>query len=314
MSSAMEICSEGKVGGKKNTVALSKHEIKLLDRATTIATIEPAGNDYSFMHSILCQVGLPRSKVKGTTFERKCGRVSLLLSAGKLWDGKEWVQQPLPYGPFPRLLLAYMNTYAVLKKTPVIPVGNSKTDFLHLIGKSATGGKTGTLNSFNAQIKAFSACNIQLGGSANGHAYTYDGKPVRQFDAWIKTQDGQLDLWPESIIFSQDYYETLIAHAVPQDMRAIISLSKSALALDIYFMLVDRLHRIDKPVYLHWANLYEQCGQEYTGKNAAKDFKKAYLVALNKVLLAYPKAIVKPVRGGVVLKHSPPPIPYKTLS
>lgn len=296
-----------------DSLVISKHEIKLLDRATAIATTEPSGSDYGFMHSILCQVGLPRSKVEGTTFERKCGNVSLLLTAGKLYDGKKWVQQPLPYGSFPRLLLAYMNTYAVLKKTPVIPVGNSKTDFLRLIGKSATGGKTGTLNSFNAQIKAFAACNIQLGGSANGHAYTFDGKPVKQFDAWIKTQEGQLDLWPESIVFSQDYYETLIAHAVPQDMRAIMSLSKSALALDIYFMLVDRLHRIDKskPVYLHWANLYEQYGQEYTGKNAAKDFKTAYLIALNKALLAYPKALVKSVRGGIVLRCSPPPIPYK---
>jgi hypothetical protein len=49
-----------------------------------------------FLHSVLCQVGLPRRRVDGLSFERTSGNVSLLLEAGKLWNGAEWQQQPLP--------------------------------------------------------------------------------------------------------------------------------------------------------------------------------------------------------------------------
>lgn len=283
-----------------------------MDEATVIATAEPSGSDFAFMHSIMCQVGLPRSNVEGATFERRCGNASLLLTAGKLWNGKEWVQQPLPYGSMPRLILAYMNTYAVQNNTPEIPVGNSKSDFLKLLGKKATGGKTGTLAMFDKQVQALAACNMSLGFNLNGRAHTFDGKPVKHFEAWIKQQGEQLDLWPASITFSTDYFDTLKSHAVPQDIRAIMSLAKSALALDIYFMLAERLHRIDgRPTFLHWANLCEQYGQEYIGKNASKDFKTAYLTALKAALLAYPKAKVKVVAGGIMLIKSPPPIPYR---
>lgn len=293
-------------------LVLSKREELFLERVTEIHMAEPGGNDMAFMHSTMCQVGLPRSKVDGTVFERKCGNSSLLLTAGSLYDGKKWVQQPLPYGAMPRLILAYLNTYAVQNNTPEIPVGNSKSDFLRLLGKAATGGKKGSIATFNKQIQALAACNISLGFSSNGHAYTFDGKPVKRFDAWIHHNEGQLGLWPATITFTTDYFETLREHAVPQDLRAIMSLSHSALALDIYFMLAERLHRITGGGFLlHWSNLFMQYGQEYIGKNAAKDFKRAYSNALETALHAYPKAKVKKVPGGIRLMKSPPPIPYK---
>ncbi|BEC72812.1 hypothetical protein VEE57_45280 (plasmid) [Escherichia coli] len=43
----------------------------------------------------------------------------------------------------------------------------------------------------------------------------------------------------------------------------------------------------------------EQFAQEYTGKDADKDFKKKFVPALKKVLAVYPQAKVKPVTGGV---------------
>jgi len=68
----------------------------------------------------------------------------------------------------------------------------------------------------------------------------------------------------------------------------------------------------------HWGkldvflvDLREQFGQEYQGKDADKDFKKKFLIALRAVLAVYPQANVKQVTGGLMLKASPPPIPYK---
>ncbi|MDN4377053.1 hypothetical protein OA808_25215, partial [Citrobacter portucalensis] len=52
--------------------------------------------------------------------------------------------------------------------------------------------------------------------------------------------------------------------------------------------------------------------QEYSGKNADKDFKRAFMPALKQVLSVYPAAKVEQVKGGLLLYCSPPPIPYKS--
>lgn len=41
-----------------------------------------------------------------------------------------WVELGLPFGSKPRLILAYVNTQAILKKPPDIEVGDSLTAFV----------------------------------------------------------------------------------------------------------------------------------------------------------------------------------------
>ncbi len=298
---------------KKEKPPLTQREKALIGSGVAIETKPPTGDDISFMHSILCQVGLPRSKVDVLEFERVCGNVGLHVQAGKLWDGRKFVQQPIPYGPMPRLVMAYLNTYALRYKTPEIEVGNSASEFLRRLGKDAHGGKRGAYTTFRKQTQALAACRMTLGFSAGARAFTYDGKPIKQFEAWISNNDSQGALWPGVVKFSDEYYQTLKGHGVPMDLRALMALKGSALAMDIYAMLADRLHRISsrRPPVLHWKNLREQFGQEYQGKNADKNFKRTFLPALQKVLVVYPEAKVKPVTGGILMMPSPPPIPYK---
>lgn len=301
---------------KKQMPATRPAEASLLDTAGVILQDDPTGSDIAYLHAIMCQVGLPRGPkaVEGMqVFERICGGAALRVTAGALWDGKQLVQQPIPYGANPRLVLAWLNTQAVKTRSPIIPVGDSAAEFLRMLGKESTGGKNGTLTNFKRQIQALAACHMTLGFNAAGRAYTYNGQPVKQFEAWITPRDEhQRALWPGVVTFSEDYYQSLIAHAVPQDVRAMYALKGSALAMDVYAMLAERLHRISgRPVVLHWASLREQFGQEYTGADPDKDFKKSFLSALKKVLAVYPKANVKQVHGGLMLMASPPPVPYK---
>ena len=88
------------------------------------------------------------------------------------------------------------------------------------------------------------------------------------------------------------------------------SLKGSALAMDIYSMLAERLYRIKgkEPLILRWRSLRLQFGQEYRGKEADKDFKKAFIAALKKVQVVYPKAKVSVVDTGIRLFASPPPV------
>lgn len=300
------------VAVKPNAKPLTQRQERLVKTAAEIASERPDDDDRAYTHSIMCQVGLPRSKVEGTSFERRSGGVALLVEAGKLWDGKEFVQQPIPYGPMPRLMLAWMNTYAVRFNTPEIPIGDSASKFLRVLGKSTNGGVRGSFTTLKKQVQAIAACRMTLGFNSNGLAHTYEGKPIKHFDAWIVENEEQRPFWPGTVTFSRDYYDTLKNHAVPIDLRALMELKSSALAMDIYTWLAQRLYRITgRPTVLHWASLREQFGQEYQGKDPDKDFKKKFIPALKTVLAVYPTAKVKRVMGGIMIMASPPPIPLK---
>lgn len=292
----------------------AKRQQNFLEIVERIQQGEPGNGDRGYMHSILCQVGLPHSEVSETeaTFERRSGDASVLIEAGKLWDGQSWVQQPIPYGAMPRLILAWINTYAVRNKTTEIPIGKSASDFLKLLGKEANGGVRGSLTTLRKQLPALAACRMTLGFNTNGMPHTLTSQPVKHFEAWSPPRGGHRSLWPKSLTLSEDYYQTLRAHAVPLDMRAYMALKGSGLALDVYAWLAQRLYRIEgRAVTLRWKNLRGQFGQTYQGKDPTDDFKGKFKTALRKVLLVYPQAKVKVVRGGILLMASPPPIARK---
>ena len=69
---------------------------RVVEASSSIQQDPPERAD--FLHSVLCQVGMPRKKTEGRTFERKSGTASIMLEAGRLWNGRKFVEQPLPYG------------------------------------------------------------------------------------------------------------------------------------------------------------------------------------------------------------------------
>lgn len=292
---------------KDDALVLSAQNEKLLDAATEIIATPPTGGDMAFTHTVLCQVGLPRSKVEGREFLRQSGATWINIQAGVLDEGHGPVLQPIPYGVMPRLALAWVSTFAMRNDTPVIPLGDSAAEFLRLMGMDDQGARYTTLR---RQMHALAACRLQMGYKGRN---VPNMSPIRQFDAWVSNKDEhQRALWPGTMTLSTEYFSELKDSAVPLDNRALLALKGSALALDIYCWLAHRLHRIQgRGVTLYWTNLREQFAQEYRGKDPDKDFKKEFLPALKKVLAVYPQAKVKPVTGGVLLLGSPPPIPYK---
>lgn len=292
---------------KPSTTPATKRDHDLVTASAEIMGQSPTGNDFAFYHSVLCQVGLPRAKVEGRDFIRRSGNVSLIVSAGYLEEGGEDVLQPIPYGPLPRLALAWVSTYAKRHNTREVPIGHSAAEFLRLMGINGDDGRR--YSTLRKQMHALAACQLRLGYQGR----TYKGDPIEQFDAWVSNREtGQRALWPGVMVLSEPYHRELIEHAVPLDNRALHALKGSALALDVYTWLAIRLHRIEsRPVILYWMNLRDQFGQEYQGKNADKDFKKKFLHALRAALAVYPQAKVKQVTGGLMLMASPPPIPYK---
>lgn len=266
----------------------------------------------NFQHSILCQVGLPRKLVQGDYFERRAGNAILSVQAGKYFDGKNMIQQPVPYGPKARLALGYIHSYAKYANTPVIPVGDSAREFLGLIGLNSTDGRTMKL--VKQQMMALSACRFMLGYlDSKGMSHTINTQPIKHFQLWAHGDNhGQENAWPEQVELSLDYFADLQKHAVPYDPRAFVALGHSALAQDIYLLLCYRLHCLgSKGVKVTWEQWKEQFGQEYTGKRALQDFKDTFIPAVKSALAVYPQARVEQVAGGLLLKRSHPPVILK---
>ncbi len=288
--------------------SLTLRELALIQAGTSISLEPAATDDWAFTHSILCQVGLPRSRVDGREFLRQCGDAWISVQSGLLDEGKGPVAQCVPYGALPRLALASISTHAVRYKTREIPIGDSASEFLRMLRMSAGGGPRGQLTALRRQVHALAACRLQIGFKGR----TFNGQPVEQFDAWISRDGHQRALWPGVIVLSEGYFKELLDHGVPLDRRALLALKGSALALDVYAWLAYRLYRIEgRPIILHWKALREQFAHEYQGKDPVRDFKKKFVPALQAALSVYPQAKVRLVTGGLLLMASAPPISDK---
>lgn len=306
--------SPGSAADEQNsssTPALTRNQRRLIAARERIMNGRPDRND--FLHTVMCQVGMPRRATEARTFERTSGHISIQLEAGKLWNGSEWIQQPLPYGTTPRLVMVHVSSEAIRTRSRRVDVGDSMRQFLLKLGMGDGGGPRGGYTAVRKQVEALAACRLTIGMQDHGKVVTVDAKPIRKFEAWLHRDGSQQTLWPGVMELHPDFYETLANHAVPLDYRALSALRHSALGLDIYTWLAHRLCRINKPsgVMLSWQNLREQFGQEYA---ESKDFKREFRDVLRQVTVVYPDARIEEVDGGVVLYESPPPIAKTSVS
>jgi hypothetical protein len=280
---------------------------RLLDLATEIATT-PA-DELAFQHSIMAQCALPAAQPPKDVlvWERRQGRATLLVAAGRAINPTtgHFEQLPLPYGPKARLLLMHLNSEAVRRQSPVIPVEDTMTAFFRRLMGGPQDGRQ--IRMLKAQLSALAAAQFQLGITTPEGALQVDTKVVGAFNLWFEKDDSQRVLWPSCLKLSLDYYDTLLKHAVPLDERAIAALAHSAVALDIYCWLAQRLHRVPdgKPQLVGWANLQEQFGQGYT---RIRKFREFFTGLLPQVQSAYPDARFELDRRGMTLLQSPPPV------
>jgi hypothetical protein len=237
----------------------------------------------------------------------------VLIEAGKLWNGSHWVDQPLPYGTIPRLVMVHVSSEAIRTRNRSVEIGDSMRQFLTTLGMQTNGGERGGYTALKRQMEALAACRLSLGMQSQGRVVTVDAKPIKRFEAWLQHDGTQHTLWPGVLELSQDFYDTLAEHAVPLDYRALSALKHSALALDIYTWLAHRLCRVAKPggVKLSWENLREQFGQEYS---SSKNFKREFRDILRQVCVVYPDARIDETPGGLILYPSRPPLSKTTIA
>ncbi len=284
----------------------SSTQLRLIESGADIR--RNLAEEISFQHTVLCQTGLPYRSTEDRRWEQRNGRVFLEIEAGRVLDPKteKYIDMPLPFGPKARLILIYLCSAAIQGQSPVIDVEASMTKFLSkLQGRDPNGPE---IRKFKQQIASLASATIRMATVIEGRSLQVNNQVVHKFDLTLKKNDEtQRVLWPETVELTMDFFNTLKDHAVPLDPRAVAALAHSAMALDVYAWLAQRLWRIGpkSDAMVPWISLHQQFGQGY---KQIRQLRAVFLDTLRDVLTQYPGAQVVPTQEGVILKKSPPPV------
>jgi hypothetical protein len=255
-----------------------------------------------FMAKAMVQATLPHKNPQKHEFVRCNGKFTLAMTAPSMIG--------LPYGSFPRLLLAWLTTEAVKTKCQTIVLGHSLSEFMRSLGYSPTGGTHGTITTLRKQTRRLFATSITCFEFTEGEDIGKNYPIVEEYRLWWTPQRPEdAGLWQSTVTLSKGFYEEAIKTPVPVDMRAMQALSRSPMALDIYTWLTYRLSYLRAPSPpIPWAYLRGQFGAEL---GQTWHFKAKFCDALRKVLTVYPDAKVEPQKNGLILKPSKTHIPKK---
>lgn len=271
--------------------------------------------DAAFLHSILCQTFLPYKNPGDDVreYEKQQGKAVLLLKAGEVFNPKtkKFNRVGLPYGSKARLVLAYVNTWAIKTQNPIVPVEESLTSFVRKLGLD-TGGKT--INSVKEQLSRLAGSTIRIGyATSDDQARTAKLDIIDDMEMWLGKKSNQRVLWPGVIKLSEKFHNSLMEHAIPLDERVLGALANNAMALDIYVWLAQRLHRVklEKPQSITWVALQNQFGSNY---NNPRKFRQNFRDRLKLVCKFYKDARIEDIGNrGLLLKNSPPPVQKSTV-
>ena len=248
----------------------------------------------------LVQATMPHRQTKETHFKRTNGNYSLVMVAGDPDIG-------LPYGSLPRLMLAWIGSEVIKTREQNIILGNSMSAFMRELGLVPTGGRWGSITNLKSQSQRLFNCLITCSYTDAGHFRNADPFYVGSADLWwnqSKLHD-QLGLFQSTVRLSDAFYNEILAHPVPVDLRILKALKRSPLALDIYSWSQYRIYTLNhsnKPcVTIPWGALQSQFGSGYTRD---RDFKAAFIEQLRKITVLCPESKVFVSDDGLTLEKS----------
>jgi hypothetical protein len=295
------------LGTRKAPATVTPIQNRLLDVAAHDST---ELQKILYQHTIFCQTGMPYRDPGDDvrSWEQSNGFAALEITAGKAMHPTlgRFVEVGLPFGPKPRLILAHINTAALKKGDPEIDTARSLTAFISQTLDLASHGRN--VRVIKDQLTRLSTCTIRLGMVRDGQAITVQSQIVTAFSLWLEKDERQRVFWPSTIRLSADYFESLQRHAVPLDQHHLAALSHSAMALDVYSWLAQRLHRVGKGrgTPLPWTVVAAQFGG--SGYERIRKFRDNFKVALAQVQTVYRGARVDVSEQGLILWNSPPPV------
>jgi Plasmid encoded RepA protein len=185
-----------------------------------------------------------------------------------------------------------------------------------------SGGRRGTITTVREQAWRLFTCTVSVAVEST------DGEEQRRRlnrmliaeDIeiwWTNKAKNQQSLWESRLELSQKFFDYLLENPVPVDWNAVRYLSRSSLALDLYFWLTHRMSYLHHQTTVPWfgaGSLFEQLGSDYKNDRfGRRAFKTKILDRLNKIRdpRVWPECKVQLSETGLVLRPSPTHVPQK---
>ncbi len=279
------------------------HKIKRFIKDVLAIETEDAHSSGSlgFLARAMVIATLPHSKPDALQFQRKNGLFTLTMIANP--------QYGLPYGALPRLLLAWMTTEVVRRKSPILVLGETLSAFLRKLDLARQGGSRGDITRLREQMLRLFTTQIsctyfdQKNGQASGKNFSI----ARSYKLWWNPIETTLDQISSNscVTLATDFYDELIDKPIPVDIRVMQALRRSPLQMDIYTWLTYRFSYFKQCKTIPWATLKSQFGSDYANDaHGLRNFKAKFLEALHTVLMVYSTANVEIKNEGLQLYKS----------
>ena len=281
----------------------TQHHFTLADQVDQLVSASEAEPDLGFMARMLVLCSLPRTNPGNRKeYKRVNGPYTLYMIAG---GGCK-----LPFGNFPRLLLAWISTEAVRTQSRELILGKSLAEFMRTLGVYSSGGHA-QIRLRNQMKRLFSAHVQLIYKDERGEARVSSSVADRTVFWWNESKPYQPSLWNSNIYLGEAFFHEIINHPVPIDMNTLTALKRSPLGLDLYLWLVYRTFALRAPLRLSWQQVYGQFGRhpdKASDKNTVQMFRRAALRELKKIKLAWTELNYSTAPGVLILHPSTPAI------
>ena len=216
----------------------------------------------------------------------------------------------LPFGNFPRLLLAWVCTEAVRTGNRELVLGKSLSRFMRTLGVYSSDGKAYT-RLRNQMERLFNAHVSLIYEDELGKATVNSLIAERTAFWWNPKRPEESTLWESTIELSEKFFTEIINHPVPLDMNTLTALKRCSLGLDLYLWLTYRTFTLRAPLRLSWRQVYRQFGlhpSKASDKRTVLNFRRKVLRELKKIKLAWPGLNYATAPGVLILHPSTPAI------
>ena len=228
----------------------------------------------------------------------------------------------LPYGKYPRLIMAYVITRAVenagrLKEGKIdeqearrIPLGHSMNHFLQAIGVlgRGTGGATGNLKNIREQILRIAGSTITVESDDGVHAQGSNTQILDGWNLWFDPRDPNQGSFIESeLVLTEKFFNHIAEAPIPIDLNVLRQLTKPR-AMDIYIWLTLKQYWLAKNNRDSYTFTWEMVAANFATKELTtaverRNFRNEVKKAIHDILVVWSNAgITTDINGVTVTK------------
>ena len=276
--------------------------------------------DVGYTSKLFVQALFPYRKTEGNnrTVETPQGTITILSQRG------------VPYGKYPRLIMAYIITRAVanagrLKEGKItheeacrIPLGHSMSHFLQAIGITGrgTGGATGNLKNIREQLLRIAGSFITVQSDDGVHARGRNTQILEDWNLWFDPRDPNQGSFMESeLVLTPQFFKHIAESPIPIDLNVLRELNKPR-SMDIYIWLTVKqywLAKNNREAYTFTWDIIAAnfATSEITSTTQMRDFRRRTKEAIEEVSKVWPNSGIEANTDGVTVTRTAPSVHQK---